>query len=105
MLRSDGTPADELTNTELAVLRKLAENADRVVSREALHPIVTGADFSAGPTRAIDTCVSRLRIKLESADAEAEIRSVRQAGYMYRRERGLRVTSQLGAASDKSLPV
>ena len=29
LLRSDGTPADELTDTELAVLRKLAENADR----------------------------------------------------------------------------
>ena len=48
LLRSDGTPADVLTDTELAVLRKLAENADRVVSREALYPIVTGAECSAG---------------------------------------------------------
>ncbi len=91
VLRGDGSHRDELTETELAVLRMLADNADRIVSREALHPVVTGVEASGKPTRAIDTCVSRLRIKLRAADAGAEIRSVRQAGYLFRRERGPRV--------------
>jgi two-component system OmpR family response regulator len=90
VLRSDGSPADELTETELAVLRKLAENIDRIVSRESLHPVVTGDEMTDRPTRAIDTCVSRLRIKLGSAQVGVEIRSVRQAGYLFRRERGTR---------------
>jgi DNA-binding response OmpR family regulator len=90
VLRPDGAPADELTETELAVLRKLADNSDRIVSREALHPIVTGEEAGDRPTRAIDTCVSRLRIKLRAAQVGVEIRSVRQAGYLYRRERGAR---------------
>ena len=87
VLRPDGSHRDELTETELAVLRMLAENMDRIVTREALHPIVTGAEASDRPTRAIDTCVSRLRLKLRNADAGVEIRSVRQAGYLFRRER------------------
>ena len=90
VLRADGTHLDELTETELAVLRMLADNADRIVTREALHPVVTGAQPTGKPTRAIDTCVSRLRIKLRAADVGAEIRSVRQAGYLFRRERGAR---------------
>lgn len=90
VLRADGSHLDELTETELAVLRMLAENADRIVSRESLHPVVTGAVADGKPTRAIDTCVSRLRIKLRAADSGAEIRSVRQAGYLFRRERSAR---------------
>jgi DNA-binding response OmpR family regulator len=90
VLRADGSHFDELTETELAVLRTLAENIDRIVSREELHPVVTGAEAIGKPTRAIDTCVSRLRIKLRAADAGVEIRSVRQAGYLFRRERGAR---------------
>ena len=93
LLRPDGSHRDELTETELAVLRMLAENADRIVSREALHPVVTGAEPDGKPTRAIDTCVSRLRIKLRAADVGAEIRSVRQAGYLFRRERRARVAN------------
>ena len=72
------------------MLRKLADNLDRIVSRETLHPVVTGSEFSDRPSRAIDTCVSRLRIKLRAAQAVVEIRSVRQAGYLLRRERGAR---------------
>jgi two-component system OmpR family response regulator len=90
VLRADGSPADELTETELAVLRKLADETDRIVSRETLHPVVTGAEAGDRPSRAIDTCVSRLRIKLRSAQSGVEIRSVRQAGYLFRRERGAR---------------
>lgn len=90
VLRPDGSHLDELTETELAVLRVLAENADRIVSREALHPVVTGAVANGRPTRAIDTCISRLRLKLRGADVGVEIRSVRQAGYLFRRERGAR---------------
>ena len=90
VLRPDGAPGEELTETELSVLRVLAENLDRIVSREALHPVVTGEPTPAKPSRAIDTCVSRLRIKLRSGLAPVEIRSVRQAGYLFRRERSAR---------------
>jgi len=93
VLRPDGSHVDELTETELAVLRMLAENVDRIVSREALHPIVTGVEANGKPTRAIDTCVSRLRIKLRGAESGVEIRSVRQAGYLFRRERGARAVT------------
>ena len=93
VLRSDGAPGEELTETELAVLRALAENLDRIVSREALHPIVTGSPSAERPSRAIDTCVSRLRMKLRSASVGVEIRSVRQAGYLLRRERGARMAA------------
>ena len=93
VLRPDGSHLDELTETELAVLRMLAENVDRIVTREALHPVVTGIEANGRPTRAIDTCVSRLRIKLRGADAGVEIRSVRQAGYLFRRERGARAVN------------
>jgi DNA-binding response OmpR family regulator len=90
VLRPDGACADELTETELAVLRAFAENIDRIVSREALHPVVTGSLTTGKPSRAIDTCVSRLRVKLRTANTGVEIRSVRQAGYLFRRERGMR---------------
>ncbi len=91
VLQPDGSPAEELTETEFAVLRTLAERMDQIVSREALHPVVTGEPRAEKPSRAIDTCVSRLRVKLRAADAGVEIRSVRQAGYLFRRERNVRV--------------
>jgi len=89
VLRPNGAAGDELTETELAVLRALAENIDRIVTREVLHPVVTGSTTAGKPTRAIDTCVSRLRVKLRSAQSGVEIRSVRQAGYLFRRERAV----------------
>ena len=92
VLRPDGEPQDELTETEFAVLRTLADNMDQIVSRETLHPVVTGQPAVDKTSRAIDTCVSRLRIKLRAADAGVEIRSVRQAGYLFRRERGGRLS-------------
>ncbi len=90
ILRPDGSPAADLSETEFAVLRLLTQNIDQVVTREALYPIVTGSEYDARPSRAIDASVSRLRLKLRSAGAAADIRSVRQAGYMFRRERGAR---------------
>ena len=91
ILRPDGGAGEELTETEFAVLRMLAGQMDQIVSRETLHPVVTGCEAILKPTRAIDTCVSRLRVKLRSADVGIEIRSVRQAGYLFRRERASRM--------------
>jgi two-component system OmpR family response regulator len=87
VLRPDGSRGDELTESELAILRTLAESVDQIVSREALRLAATGGEAQDKPTRAIDTCVSRLRVKLRAADAAVEIRSVRQAGYLLRRQR------------------
>ena len=87
LLRPDGSHADDLTETEFAVLRKLAENADQIVSREEMHVVVTGKTSFERVTRAADTCISRLRTKLRAATAAAEIRSVREAGYLFRRNR------------------
>ena len=90
LLRPDGAPAEDLTETEFAVLRKLADHADQIVSRETLHAVVTGQTAFERVTRAADTCISRLRVKLRAAEAAAEIRSVREAGYMFRRDRASR---------------
>ena len=90
LLKPDGSAADDLTETEFAVLRKLAENQDQIVGREEMHGIVTGQTAFERVTRAADTCISRLRVKLRAAQAPAEIRSVREAGYMFRRDRASR---------------
>lgn len=82
-LRSpDGTPV-ELTTGEFTLLRVLAENAHRVLSRDQLMTHLYGRD--AGPfDRAIDVQVGRLRRKIESDPAHpALIKSVRGAGYIF----------------------
>ncbi len=81
LLRRDGAPGPELTETELSLLRILTENVNRVVSKESLFASLYGRPYAPG-TRSLDVGVSRLRIKLKSTDIGAEIRSVREAGYL-----------------------
>lgn len=81
-----GNPGPELTESELAVLRELAEHVGQVVERAALYSAMAGVEPLDKSSRAIDTCVSRLRIKLKHADKGIEIRSLRQVGYVLRRE-------------------
>ncbi len=87
LLRADGTRGEALTESEFSILRALAENIDQIVSRETLRQASLGETGDEQRSRAVDTCVSRLRVKLRAADAGAEIRSVRQAGYLFRRQR------------------
>lgn len=82
-LRSpDGIPVD-LTTGEFALLRVLAENAHRVLSRDQLMTHLYGR--AAGPyDRAIDVQVGRLRRKIEPDPSRpALIKSVRGAGYVF----------------------
>ena len=77
----NGFPDVELTETELALLRMLSDNAERIVTREAIFAAVRGGPYQ--PTsRALDVGMSRLRIKLKSCGASIEIRSVRQLGWV-----------------------
>jgi two-component system, OmpR family, response regulator len=81
LLGRDMAPGAELTEMELSLLQILTDNIGRVVSKEALFENIHGRPYTSN-TRSLDVSISRLRIKLKSIDAGAEIRSVRQAGYI-----------------------
>lgn len=84
LLDPDGERGPELTSTELAMLRILADNFERVVSKETLFGAMRGEAYSVA-TRSLDVSISRLRLKLRNAKASVDIRSVRQAGYILSR--------------------
>ena len=84
LLTSGDTPGADLTETELSLLRILAENIGRIVSKEVLFESVHGRP-STSRTRSLGVSISRLRIKLKSVDPDIEIRSVRQTGYILTR--------------------
>jgi DNA-binding response OmpR family regulator len=95
ILNRSGRPGPELTETELSLLRLLTENMDRVVAKETLFSSIYGRPYAPG-TRSLDVGVSRLRIKLRSTDIGAEIRSVREAGYMFSLDRDSAATARAG---------
>jgi DNA-binding response OmpR family regulator len=74
----------DLTETELTLLRILTENIGRVVSKEFLFENIHGHPCTS-ETRSLGVSISRLRIKLKTIDADTEIRSVRQAGWILSR--------------------
>jgi DNA-binding response OmpR family regulator len=75
-----GLPVD-LTATEFALLRHLAERAGQAVGREELIRGVWGYDFE-GDARTIDVHIRHLREKLESEPGRPErIETVRGVGY------------------------
>ena len=69
-----------LTQKEFAVLRLLAQNAERKVSQGELMREIWGAE-SERETRALWTLISRLRKKLDSGESRLEIVSLR-GGYL-----------------------
>ena len=85
VLDRGGARGPDLSETELSLLRVLAENANRTVSKENLSHQVYRQSYLPG-SRALDVGISRLRIKLKSAGTGAEIRSVREAGYLFTRD-------------------
>jgi DNA-binding response OmpR family regulator len=95
ILNRSGRPGPELTETELSLLRLLTENMDRVVAKESLFSAIYARPYAPG-TRSLDVGVSRLRIKLRSTDVGAEIRSVREAGYMFSLERDSVASARAG---------
>lgn len=77
----DGVPVD-LTPTEYELLRHLARNARRVLSRESILAAVWGLDFGA-TSNLVDMYVSYLRRKVD-AGREPLLHTVRGAGYVLR---------------------
>lgn len=74
---------EELTEREAEVLRYLAQNAGRAISREELLANVWRIEPRGTATRTIDMLVARLREKLRDASEEPQILlTVRGKGYM-----------------------
>jgi len=79
---SDGS-VEELTERESDLLRYLAQNADRAISREELLSNVWQIEPRGTTTRTIDMLVARLREKLRDDCTDSRIlRTVRGKGYM-----------------------
>jgi ATP phosphoribosyltransferase regulatory subunit len=74
----------ELTYREYELLRFLAQNPDRVFTREMLLNRVWGYDFYGG-ARTVDVHVRRLRSKIEEA-GRTYIETVRNVGYRFHAE-------------------
>jgi two-component system, OmpR family, alkaline phosphatase synthesis response regulator PhoP len=71
----------ELTRLEFDLLHRLLINHGRVLTRERLLEQAWGYEY-VGDTRAVDSAVKRLRVKLRAASPEADcIESVRGLGY------------------------
>jgi DNA-binding response OmpR family regulator len=82
-LATRGDERIELTETELSVLRLLAEEAGRIVSRRTLLQEVWGyGEVEDVQTRTVDVHVAKLRKKLGD-DAHALIETVRGEGYRH----------------------
>jgi DNA-binding response OmpR family regulator len=70
-----------LGRRELALLELLVRRAGRVVQRAHLDGALYGMDVEVSGN-ALETQVSRLRRRLEEADAGVELRAIRGVGYM-----------------------
>ncbi len=78
-----GRPVD-LTPTEFRLLRYLATNANRPISRETLIETVWGYDSDIGSDRIVDVHIRHLRAKLGDDPANPRwIVTVRGVGYMF----------------------
>ena len=85
---ADGS-VEPLSERELALLRYLARNAGRAVSREELLEKVWRLPSNGVRTRTIDMHVARLREKLrDDPDAPRILSTVRGKGYMLTAGRG-----------------
>ena len=71
----------DLSARELAVLEALATRAGRVISKDALIHSLYSWDEDVGPN-AIEIHVHRIRKKLQDANADVSIRTIRGLGYL-----------------------
>jgi two-component system, OmpR family, phosphate regulon response regulator OmpR len=84
-VRVDGTERS-LTSLQYALLVALAENAGRVLSRDALMDLVKGQPLEAFD-RSIDVHVSRIRAAIEDDPRKPKrLITVRGAGYVFARQ-------------------
>ena len=81
LVGADGV-AVSLSTGEFRLLQALAENANRVMSRDRLMDVLSGRE--AGPfDRSVDVMISRLRRRLRDDGREPEIiKTVRNEGYV-----------------------
>lgn len=81
LVRADGV-VTPLSSGEFRLLRALAENANRILSRDQLMDALAGRE--AGPfDRTIDVLISRLRRRLGDDAREPElIKTIRSEGYL-----------------------
>ncbi|MBM4019226.1 MAG: response regulator transcription factor [Planctomycetes bacterium] len=87
-VRLRGGRREELTEREVALLRYLAANPGRAISRDEILTRVWRLDPRGIDTRTIDMHIARLREKLgDDPDRPAVILTVRGVGYMYGRSR------------------
>jgi DNA-binding response OmpR family regulator len=70
-----------LPRRELALLELLVRRSGRVVQRTHLDSELYGFDADVSPN-ALETLVSRLRRRLEEAEAGLQLRTIRGVGYM-----------------------
>jgi DNA-binding response OmpR family regulator len=70
-----------LSRSELTLLELLLRRAGRVVARRLLEEGLYGFDDEVGPN-SLEAHVSRLRKKLEAADAAVQIHTLRGVGYL-----------------------
>jgi DNA-binding response OmpR family regulator len=70
----------ELTPKEIETLIYLAQNKNKVLTREQILNRVWGYDYF-GDTRAVDTLVKRLRQKLTASEKGFEIKAIYGVGY------------------------
>lgn len=82
LLDPDGKSGPELTGSEFAILRLLAENVGQVVERNTIYTLMSGGKTLEDTSRAVDSCVSRLRNKLKWLDSGIHIHSLRQVGFL-----------------------
>jgi two-component system response regulator MtrA len=82
IVRRDGSEVS-LTPTELRLLLVLSASPRQVFSREQLLDLVWEHDY-LGDSRLVDTCVQRLRAKVEADPSEPRyIQTVRGFGYRF----------------------
>ncbi len=77
----DGAPMD-LTPKEFDLLAYFMVHPNEALSRKAIHRDVWGHDFDRG-TNLIDVYVAYVRNKLDDADCDHRIETVRGVGYRY----------------------
>lgn len=81
--RFDDGQREELSEREIELLRYLAQNAGRAISRDEILSRVWGLDPSGIETRTIDMHVARLRDKLrDNGEQPHVLLTVRGKGYM-----------------------
>jgi len=70
-----------LTSSEMGMLKLLAENAGKTVSREALAKTMSGVGLAN--ERAVDVQITRLRKKIEESEGRpVHLQTMRGAGYV-----------------------